>query len=257
MSRLKIFPDFGIYYIENVGKDVLFFYSDLKIYQIAHLEQDLYSSTVNILFDKKEYCMTLDFNEDRLLQLLDFSENKLYKEIIRSKLKKNLKKVTNLKFSDFVISVDFEAIPDNIYSNDNESYLTFKVLTFSNSSIVKKEFLTIIPKEITHVIMNQDNPNGFAVETIFKKKKDNDENTFECTACYAGMGDLCGSGSMYLYDNLEEAKNSLAWQILGGFNYAVPIEKLNEEQLELSEQLWLNYKDDFINGFGNRNISLE
>lgn len=70
------------------------------------------------------------------------------------------------------------------------------------------------------------------------------------------MSDYCDHGSTYTFLSLTEARKSFVWQLMGEFNYAVSIDKLNIEQITIAEKLWAEYEDDFRKGFGRRNLKL-
>lgn len=251
----NIRPDYGKYYSKNFGNEVVFYLDDLEIRSIAYIDNDLYSISQGIVFDK-EYCITFDFDQKRLKQLLKTIEDKTKKSQLKKALLKPFTDIEIIDFQNSPIYVGISALPGSLVSNQDEEYITFIIEKFIGSDLIgEKEPTPFIPEKITHVMMNKDNPVGFAIEDTNDKSED--QNILNAWVCYPELPEYCcENGAVYLFDNYEEAKKSLALQLMGDTNYAINMSDLDPDTFYNALRLWISYESEFRSGFGYRNIKL-
>ena len=118
--------------------------------------------------------------------------------------------------------------------------------------ITKSKF---IPSIVSHVILKNNSPIGFAIEHANKQNKD--PNIVNAYVCYPNQIQNAEYGSVYLFNSLAEAQSSFMWQLKGSFNYATLINNLSRQQLNLVDDFWMECSDLFIAGFKNCGISIE
>jgi len=251
----KILPDYGKYYSENFGNEVVFYLDDLEIRSIAYIDNDLYSITQGIVFDE-EYCITFDFDQKRLKQLLKTIEDKNKKSQLKKALLKPFTKIEIFDFQNSPIYIGISALPGSLELNQNEEYIPFIIDEFIGVQIIEeKETAPFIPEKITHIMMNKDIPVGFAIEDTIDKS--DDKNILNAWVCYPELPDYCcENGAVYLFKNYEEAKKSLAFQLMGNSNYAINMSELDADTFYNALRLWISYESEFRSGFGYRNIKL-
>ncbi|MBK8983475.1 MAG: hypothetical protein IPM38_14450 [Ignavibacteria bacterium] len=249
-----IYPDFGIFYAKNFGSETKYFSNPHSLYNIARVNETLYTSTSNIEYDGQYYCMSLDYKANLFRQILKEINDQKLLAMFKNKLTGKFDSPEYVVFKETPIEMMIEAIPGKPESNLNENYLPFIALSFSSIKVLNENegLITNIPPQITHAIMSNDTPIAFAVQ--HGKQKKNDPNIMNAYVCYPEMPQLCDQGSVYVFNYLKEAKSSLAWQLMGSLNYAIPLNLLNSEQQLMAEQIWQEYGDDFRDGFSRRGI---
>lgn len=255
-SENYIYPDFGIFFVENFGKDTVFHSPSIVMFSISYITENLYSSTSNLEYDGVKYCVSLDFDSALFEQILNEINNKELKERLAKVLKKKFTEPSLVDIKDKPIELMISAIPGKRESNNDEEYIPFIAEDFSFINInTRYSSKNLIPEKITHVMMKEDFPVGFAIK--YGKQDEDEPNLLNAYVCYPGMAKFCEHGSVYQFNNLEEAEKSFAWQLTGGFNNAVLIDNLTYEQFEIAKQLWLKYEEDFIFGFSKNEIVFE
>ncbi|MBK9334460.1 MAG: hypothetical protein IPM96_19160 [Ignavibacteria bacterium] len=55
---------------------------------------------------------------------------------------------------------------------------------------------------------------------------------------------------------MKEAKNSFAWKLLGGMDYAIPVNDLGSENYAYAELMWQDNEDKLRAGFGSKGIKV-
>jgi YD repeat-containing protein len=270
-------PDFGKYFVKLSGRETKFVSPGFRLFAIYKMVDSQYSITSNISIGGVEYCITLDFDEERLDELLEFEGCDELKTYIRDLLSQSYEEIGIVDLKSTPIEVTVAAIPGEEVVLEKESFIPFIVESFASPSLVTTDTEYLFPLGFTHVIMFNDEPIGFAIEVnedgeviTTSGNEDSREEQFEyddfgnrvpkntvyCIACLAGMGMNCEMGDSYLYDSLEKASESMAWKLMGPFSYAVPVEKLTDEQILFSSKMWIQFEEDFRVGFGKFGIKL-
>ena len=159
-------------------------------------------------------------------------------------------------FQNSPIYIGISALPGSLELNQNEEYIPFIIEKFIGSDLVEeKESAPFIPEKITHIMMNKDTPVGFAIEDTIDKS--DDKNILNAWVCYPELPEYCcENGAVYLFKNYEEAKKSLAFQLMGDTNYAINMSDLDADTFYNALRLWISHESEFRSGFGYRNIKL-
>lgn len=125
-------PDFGLYMIKSGwNPDIKFSYYCEKIAYLAKIDDERYTTTLEMHFFGILYCVTLDFKFLQLLQLLSFTSDENRKKIFDSISQQPF----SIEFDNTPIFVGFHATLGNkSYRNDNEEFLPLDVSEFFNSS---------------------------------------------------------------------------------------------------------------------------
>ena len=64
-------PDYGLYLLrQGVTPDVEYKFYDFRLYNLALIGRDQYSTMVDLPFDGQVFALSLDFNEEHLNQIL-------------------------------------------------------------------------------------------------------------------------------------------------------------------------------------------
>jgi len=254
-----IYPDFGTFYSETFGSETVYNSYSHRLHNIAKVDESLFSSISIVDFEGQKFLMSLDFGLKLYEQLIKELENKELKKRIKKELSDKNKSPAYVDFTDNPIELILEAKAGKPESNQNESYIPFVALSFSSISSIKDSIeneclKTIIPPQITHVLMTNNTPIAFAVQR--GKQKKNDPDIINVYVCYPDMPGFCDHGPVYTFKNLKEAKNSFAWKLLGGMDYAIPVNDLGSENYAYAELMWQDNEDKLRAGFGSKGIKV-
>lgn len=246
-------PDYGLEFIRLLGQNAELHIVEYAVRAVMRVEEELFSITQNVKYEK-EYCMTLDFDRKRFNELLQACPLETDIKNAFAKMSGPFKGPVEIFFT-VPVFVEFSAKPGMIIRNTMESYVPFIVSYFKP---IPDDWITvpsrIIPGTISHLMMNNGKPVGFAVE--YHNKKTNELNTLYAYVCYPTMPESTEYGRVYTFNSLDEAKGSIAWNVIGGFNYATAIKIISSEQMASAEELWLQYSTVVREGFRKVKLSV-
>lgn len=266
MSKQIIRPDYGVFFKETFGSDPVCIFPDFKIDNISYVNNNLYTTSTIVIYDNTEYYVSIDFNRENLNQLLLMIDDVNLKGNLRVRFFKEFESPIKMEFPDTPIELSIDTRLGDTITNQNETYIPFIVNDFFGyiPSSFKRSLLNLIPNGITHVMVNENKPVGFAVESesddiddIDDTDENDETNIINAYVCYPEMAHCCEWGAVYLFSNLEEAKKSFAWKASGGFNFAIPMDSLNEFQLKAANLLWFSYEDSFREGFKSNEVNID
>ena len=120
-------PDFGLYSEKTRPGDKTFIFSPFKMFIISRIGDGLYSTTVNIMHTRKQFCMTLDFSEKIFIELL---------KIIPDGLSKSIKEAFQQPFSypqhvelPYPVEIGVEAkLGKKVLSENGEEFIPFEAI---------------------------------------------------------------------------------------------------------------------------------
>jgi len=122
-------PDYGYFLYETTKKFGPHHFYDILITNIDRIDQTLFTSTVNNVFDRKEFCVSFDIPMSLMNNLL----NKILNKEDANNLSKLIATQNKFKY-DFLEAFTLNCISctiGDIYVNDNERYRPLLVSAIS------------------------------------------------------------------------------------------------------------------------------
>lgn len=124
MSPYK--PDLGLYHSKTTSPGTTFSFIPFKMFMIARIEQDYYSTTSNMGHEGREFCVTLDFDQKIFEQLINIIPEQISKEIIEIFQKPfEGPQMVNLPLP---IEIEVSAKLSNKVLDENGKYIPFEVI---------------------------------------------------------------------------------------------------------------------------------
>jgi len=258
MSNQIIRPDYGVFYINTFGSKSICFFYDFMVDGIFYVDDNLFTISSIMVFDDVEYYASVDFDRNKLNELISIIDNVNLKSELQSRFAGEFVIPIRYDFPEMLFEVGIETHLGEPITNNNETYIPFiadKFFGYISHQLIPSKIERLFPAGITHVMVNEDRPVGFAVES--EDDENEETNILNAYVCYPEMSHCCEWGAVYLFSSLEEAKTSFAWKASGGFNFAIPIDSLNDLQLKAANLIWLNYESSFRDGFKSNEVNID
>lgn len=129
---LELKPDLGLYFSEIFDNTINHHFYDVKIFDILHIDEGLYSFTSCPTIDGQIYAATFDFTLGLLEELIIQVNNQDFRTYLETVLIKKYTEPEKVAFYDAPLFVDIEAVLGNPVKSKYETFVPFTAKKFSN-----------------------------------------------------------------------------------------------------------------------------
>lgn len=118
-------PDYGLFCWKNSGKEVNHYFYDYELFCLDWIDENIYSSTSNIMHADVTYCVTVDFTKKMYEKLLTKIPEKLSK-YLKVKFKGNFDKVVKVTL-EYPVKIGISIKLGELVKNDYDEFIPFNV----------------------------------------------------------------------------------------------------------------------------------
>lgn len=129
-------PDMGLALAEKYSKDIVHYFYSVKIVELIHVDENLYSAMTVTLFEGTDYALSFDFNLDKLSSLLNQLTDNDLKEYLKTVLLVKYSGPNKAAFYETPIEFDVKGKLGELVQSKYESFVPIIVDEFSNISIL-------------------------------------------------------------------------------------------------------------------------
>lgn len=133
-----IYPDYGVFFSKIFGNETVYNSISHRLFNITRVNETLYTSTSNIQYNGKYFCMSLDYETKFLKQILQEINDEELKARFKKELTGKFQSPVNVDFSDKPIELIVRAKLGDPLSNQNEVYIPFVALSFSHIKVLNE-----------------------------------------------------------------------------------------------------------------------